>query len=73
MPLNHSCPHKQQLADEIRQLMDHIMRLNARQFGLLVPERIDDTESIQGQVTSARSQKDALLKEFREHVAEHHC
>ena len=73
MPLYYSCPRKQQLAEEIRVLMDYIMRLNARQFGFLPPDRIGETEWLQDQLSLARRKKDALLKEFREHVAEHRC
>ena len=73
MPLYHSCSRKQQLAEEIRALMDHIMRLNARQFEFLAPDRIDEAASLQAQLTSARSKKEALLKEFRAHEAEHNC
>jgi hypothetical protein len=73
MPLYHSCSRKQQLAEEIRALMDQIMRLNARQFGFLAYDKSDEAESIRAQLTSARSKKEALLKEFRAHEAEHRC
>ena len=67
------CADRLRLSNELRSTMDHIVGLNNQIAGALLTGDLEGLQALEEQVQNARKRKDALLAQFKAHLAQHRC
>lgn len=72
-PAPQKCPRKQELAQAIRDVINHIIALNTEMMAGVVRGDTDKIEDLRAELAQARIKKDSLLESYKQHARVHGC
>jgi hypothetical protein len=72
-PVLGACREKQRLTDEIRVIMDEIVKLEAEQLEAVLDGKSSLAEVLERHLVNARHRKNNALAAYKQHVGIHRC
>lgn len=67
------CSRKHELAQSLRDVIDHIITLNTEMMEHVTRGNADKMEDLRAELGHARIRKDSLLESYKQHIRVHGC